>query len=52
MQTTQGPVPAGTLAQGIITHKASDGRLTIRLDAPVAGHDLVAAPAGRIRAVI
>ncbi len=52
MQTPEVTVPANTLATGIITHKAPDGRLTIRLDAPVAGHTLVSALAGRIRAVI
>jgi hypothetical protein len=52
MQTAEVTVPTNTFATGIITHKALDGRLTIRLDAPVAGHALVTAPADRIRAVI
>jgi len=52
MQTSAGVVAAGTVAPGTVTHIGDDQRLTIRLDAAVAGHQLVTAPAGRIRTII
>jgi hypothetical protein len=52
MQTNTGPLPEGTLAPGLVTHKAADGTLTIRLDFPVGGYPLVTAPAARIRSII
>ncbi len=49
MQTTEGTAPEGTSAPGIVTHKAEDGRLTVRLDIPFLGATLVAATPDRLR---
>jgi hypothetical protein len=45
-------VAVGTVVPGTVTHISGDGRLTIRLDAAVAGNTLVTAPLGRIRTII
>ncbi len=52
MQTSSGVVAAGTVVAGTVTHISAEGRLTIRLDAAVAGNTLVTAPLGRIRTII
>lgn len=52
MQTSSGVVAVGTIVPGTVTHISAEGRLTIRLDAAVAGNTLVTAPIGRIRTII
>ncbi len=52
MQTSSGVVAPGTVVPGTVTHISAEGRLTIRLDAVVAGSNRVTAPLGRIRMII